>query len=72
VHADSIVDRDEELRRLVDAIHNGERLFLIGPRRFGKTSLLNVVQHRVEKEGIVVLKYDIEKFERRSSWPKRC
>jgi AAA+ ATPase superfamily predicted ATPase len=63
VHADSIVDRDEELRRLVNAIHNGERLFLIGPRRFGKTSLLNVVQHRVEKEGVVVLKYDAEKFE---------
>jgi energy-coupling factor transporter ATP-binding protein EcfA2 len=63
VHADSIVDRDEELRRLQDAVRNGERLFLIGPRRFGKTSLLNVVQHQLERDGVVVLKYDVEKFE---------
>jgi len=63
VHAGSIVDREEELRRLQDAVRNGERLFLIGPRRFGKTSLLNVVQHQLEREGVVVLKYDVEKFE---------
>jgi hypothetical protein len=63
VHADSIVDREEELRRLKDAVRNGERLFLIGPRRFGKTSLLNVVQQQLEREGVVVLKYDVEKFE---------
>lgn len=63
VHADSIVDREEELRRLKDAVRNGERVFLIGPRRFGKTSLLNVVQHQLERDGVVVLKYDVEKFE---------
>ena len=63
VVADSIVDREEELRRLKDAVRNGERLFLIGPRRFGKTSLLNVVQQQLEREGVVVLKYDVEKFE---------
>lgn len=63
VHADSIVDRDEELRRLRAAVRNRERLFLIGPRRFGKTSLLNVVQDQLERDGIVVLKYDVEKFE---------
>jgi uncharacterized protein len=63
VHADAIVDREAELRRLRDAVRNGERLFLIGPRRFGKTSLLNVVQHQLERDGIVVLKYDVEKFE---------
>ena len=63
VHADSIVDREEELRSLADAMHNGERLFLIGPRRFGKTSLLIVAQRQLEGEGVVVLKYDAEKFE---------
>jgi len=63
IHADAIVGREEELRRLTNAVRNGERLFLIGPRRFGKTSLLNVVQHELEQEGIVVLKYDIEKYE---------
>jgi hypothetical protein len=62
MHTESIVDREEELQRLVRAVHNGERLFLIGPRRYGKTSLLNVVQRHLEKEGAVVLKYDVEKF----------
>jgi hypothetical protein len=49
VHAESIVDRDEELCRLRAAVRNRERLFLIGPRRFGKTSLLNVVQDQLER-----------------------
>jgi uncharacterized protein len=62
VHTESIVDREEELQRLARAVRNGERLFLIGPRRYGKTSLLNVVQRQLEKEGVVVLKYDVEKF----------
>src|ERR1017187_5171706 len=63
VHGESIVDREEELRRLKDGVKNRERLFLIGPRRFGKTSLLNVVQQQLERQGVVVLKYDVEKFE---------
>ena len=63
MHAESIVDREEELRRLASAVHNGERLFLIGPRRFGKTSLLNAVQRKLEAQNVVVLNYDVEKFE---------
>lgn len=45
------------------AVHNGERLFLIGPRRFGKTSLLQIVQAKLEDEGCIVLKCDAEKHE---------
>lgn len=63
MRADSIVDREEELRRLMAAARNGERLFLIGPRRYGKTSLLNYMQSQLEREGTIVLKYDVEKFE---------
>jgi hypothetical protein len=63
MRAEAIVDRDEELRRLTDGVRNGERLFLIGPLRYGKTSLLNLLQSRLEREGAVVLKYDVEKFE---------
>jgi energy-coupling factor transporter ATP-binding protein EcfA2 len=63
MRADSIVDREEELRRLMAAARNGERLFLIGPRRYGKTSLLNYMQSQLEREGVIVLKYDVEKFE---------
>ena len=63
MRAEAIVDREEELRRLADAVRNGERLFLIGPRRYGKTSLLNYMQKQLEREGVIVLKYDVEKFE---------
>lgn len=63
MRAESIVDREEELRRLTDAVRNGERLFLIGPRRYGKTSLLNYMQSKLESQGVIVLKYDVEKFE---------
>lgn len=63
MRADAIVDREQEMRRLTDAVRNGERLFLIGPRRYGKTSLLNYMQSKLESDGVIVLKYDVEKFE---------
>jgi hypothetical protein len=63
MRADSIVDREEELRRLTTAVRNGERLFLIGPRRYGKTSLLNYMQSELASHGVIVLKYDVEKYE---------
>ena len=63
IQPDVIVDREEEVRRLTGAARNGERLFLIGPRRYGKTSLLNLVQRELAKQQIVALKYDIEKYE---------
>ncbi len=63
VAPEAIVDREDEIRRLTGAVINGERVFLIGPRRFGKTSLLNVVQRRLEDRGAAVLMYDAEKFE---------
>src|SRR6185312_14537509 len=63
MRADAIVDRENELMRLASAVHSGERIFLIGPRRYGKTSLLNVVQAQLERDGVLVLKYDVEKFE---------
>ena len=37
---DELVDREEELRQVTRALENGGKLFLIGPRRYGKTSLL--------------------------------
>ena len=50
MRAEAIVDREEELRRLADAVRNGERLFLIGPRRYGKTSLLNYMQKQQDDQ----------------------
>jgi len=41
--ASEIVDRTDEVALVVRALHQRERLFVIGPRRFGKTSILRVV-----------------------------
>lgn len=59
----TLVDRADELRRVVDTVMSGGRLFLIGPRRYGKTSLLNLAETRLAKEGVAVLRVDAEKFE---------
>ena len=41
---------------------NGGKLFLIGPRRYGKTSLLAAAEAHAELEGMVVLRFDAERF----------
>jgi uncharacterized protein len=59
----TLVDRVDELRRVVESVTSGGRLFLIGPRRYGKTSLLNLAEAELAKRGIAVLRVDAEKFE---------
>lgn len=57
-----LVDREDELAAVVRVMREGGRLFLIGPRRFGKTSILRVAAETAEEEGIVVLRYDAEAY----------
>lgn len=59
---DELVDRDEELSAAVAAMRNAGKLFLIGPRRFGKTSILRAAAERARESGTVVLRYDAEAF----------
>jgi hypothetical protein len=35
-----LVDREEEVAAVLETIREGKKLFLIGPRRYGKTSIL--------------------------------
>jgi AAA+ ATPase superfamily predicted ATPase len=60
--ADELVNRFEELRAVHDTISHGEKLFVIGPRRFGKTSLLKAGADRAAEEGHIVLRYNAESF----------
>ena len=46
-----LVDRDEEIATCVRTIQQRERLFMIGPRRYGKTSILRAASETVQKEG---------------------
>jgi uncharacterized protein len=58
-----LVDRDDEMATLRATVRNRGKLFLIGPRRFGKTSLLSALDEEMSRAGVVVLRHDAEKFE---------
>lgn len=60
--ASELVDRTEEVRLVVRTIEQGGKLFLIGPRRYGKTSILRAGSERAREAGAVVLRYDAEAY----------
>ena len=59
---DEIVDRDAEVAEVVETIEQGGKLFIIGPRRYGKTSILKAAEDRLRGAGAVVLRYDAESY----------
>lgn len=63
LNADELVDREEEVATTVSAMTGGGKLFLIGPRRYGKTSILKAAGDiAARKRGAVVLRYNAEGF----------
>lgn len=60
---DELVDREPELAAIERVAARRGKLFFIGPRRYGKTSILNAVEQRLTARGAVVLRYDAEAFE---------
>jgi uncharacterized protein len=60
---DELVDRAAELAELDAVMRNRGKLFLIGPRRFGKTSLLSAAGEAAGRRGALVLRHDAEKYE---------
>lgn len=61
--ADELVDREAEVEQLVRTAENRGKLFLIGPRRYGKTSIMAAAEDRLEQSGTTVLRYDAEAYE---------
>lgn len=61
--ADELVDREEELEAIRRAVRNREKLFVIGPRRYGKTSLLAAAAEGIEAGGGTALRFDVERYE---------
>jgi uncharacterized protein len=53
----------QELDLVIRTIENGGKLFLIGPRRYGKTSILAAAEEKLGDSGIAVLRYDAEVYE---------
>jgi hypothetical protein len=58
----SLVDRADEVAAVEQAVREGGKLFLIGPRRFGKTSILKTAADRLAAESAIVLRLDAESF----------
>jgi energy-coupling factor transporter ATP-binding protein EcfA2 len=52
---DDIVGRTEEIVQAERAIRDGQRLFLSGPRGYGKTTILRAAQANMAREGAIVL-----------------
>jgi AAA+ ATPase superfamily predicted ATPase len=59
---DELVDRTEEVEAVVQTIRRGSKLFLVGPRRFGKTSILKASEDRLSATDSVVLRFDAESY----------
>jgi hypothetical protein len=59
VTGDAFVDREEELKQLEQDMASAEKVFLIAPRRYGKTSLLLALAGRLRKRGFVVAVVDL-------------
>lgn len=57
-----LVDRHDELALISEAIARHGKLFLIGPRRYGKTSILRVASALAEQVGATILRYDAQAF----------
>lgn len=57
-----IVDRTDEVDLVAGTLVGGGRLFVIGPRRFGKTSILRAATERVQSQGAVVFRYNAEAY----------
>lgn len=57
-----LVDRQDELQQVIETIRTGKKLFLIGPRRYGKTSILHVASQVCLEQGALVFRYNCEAF----------
>ncbi|MFP5233953.1 MAG: AAA family ATPase [Acidobacteriota bacterium] len=60
--ANNLVDRKAELAKVERTIRDANKLFLIGPRRFGKTSILKAAQTRLNAKKAIVLRFDATAF----------
>lgn len=57
-----LADREHEVQEATRVILEGGKLFLIGPRRYGKTSIIRVAELRAIEAGALVLRYDVSAF----------
>ena len=57
-----IVDRKAEITDVAEAATDHGRIFLIGPRRFGKTAILRAADKLATRRGAIVIRLDAEAY----------
>jgi hypothetical protein len=59
VSGNDFADREKELKELAGKLKENVRIFLIAPRRYGKTSLIKNALKRIEKRGLLTAYVDL-------------
>ena len=62
VPAAAFVGRDVELERLTTDLASGQKVFLISPRRYGKSSLVHQAAAALAKQRIATLEFTVSSF----------
>jgi hypothetical protein len=57
-----LADREEEISEVRRTLLEGGKHFLIGPRRYGKSSIHNVAAIEARESGAVVLRYNVQGY----------
>jgi uncharacterized protein len=57
-----LADRETEVAEVRDALLGGMKHFLIGPRRYGKSSVHNVGTQEARARGATVMRYNVEAY----------
>src|SRR5215471_3372136 len=59
VTAAAFADREEERARLAADLRDGQKVFLISPRRYGKSSLVRGVMKTLAAEGVLTIEVTV-------------
>jgi len=58
----AFVDREPELDRLVSDLGNGQKVFLISPRRYGKSSLIHQALDSLRRRGALTIELTVSSY----------
>jgi len=58
VTGSNFTNRKKEIKELINDIKSGQNIFLFSPRKYGKTSLMKVIQNKLKKENFITIYID--------------
>ena len=62
VPGEAFVDREAELDRLVSDLGNGQKVFLISPRRYGKSSLIRQALESLRRRSALTVDVTVSSY----------